>query len=137
MRIFLAFILGFVLAGVASAKPVDSDPVTLIAAIYKTYETDQAGLPHVFSKRLRCEGNAGRRSRQNRLGRQAERYAVRPRAGRWTLAHRRHREDAEATLEYVKDPHRRAECLPRRRAGEEMSTATALASGRPCASDRR
>ena len=54
MRIFLAFILGFVLAGVASAKPVDSDPVTLITAIYKTYETDQAGLPHVFSKRLQA-----------------------------------------------------------------------------------
>jgi hypothetical protein len=53
MRIILAFVLGFVLAGTASAKSVDSDPVTLITAIYKTYETDQAGLPHVFSKRLR------------------------------------------------------------------------------------
>jgi len=49
MRIILAFIL---FAGAASAKSVDSDPVTLITAIYKTYETDQAGLPHVFSKRL-------------------------------------------------------------------------------------
>jgi hypothetical protein len=54
MRIILAFILGFVLAGAASAKSVDSDPVTLITAIYKTYETDQAGLPHVFSKRLQA-----------------------------------------------------------------------------------
>ena len=54
MRIILAFFLGFVLAGAASAKSVDSDPVTLITAIYKTYETDQAGLPHVFSKRLQA-----------------------------------------------------------------------------------
>jgi hypothetical protein len=54
MRIVLAFILGFVLAGAASAKSVDDDPVTLITAIYKTYETDHAGLPHVFSKRLQA-----------------------------------------------------------------------------------
>ena len=54
MRIILAFILGFVLAGSVSAKSVDSDAVTLITAIYKTYETDQAELPHVFSKRLQA-----------------------------------------------------------------------------------
>ena len=71
MRIILAFILGFVLAGSASAKSVDGDPVTLITAIYKTYqaETDQPGLPHVFSKRLQAlidkdekeaEGGVGR-----------------------------------------------------------------------------
>jgi hypothetical protein len=69
MRIILAFILGFVLAGSASAKSVDSDPVTLITEIYKTYETEQAELPHVFSKRLQAlidkdekeaEGGVGR-----------------------------------------------------------------------------
>jgi len=54
MGIVLAFLLGLALAGTASAKPIDSDPVTLITAIYKTYETDKAGLPHVYSKRLQA-----------------------------------------------------------------------------------
>jgi len=54
MRIVLAFLLGLALAGTASAKPIDSGPVTLITAIYKTYETDKAGLPHVYSKRLQA-----------------------------------------------------------------------------------
>jgi hypothetical protein len=40
MRIILAVVLAVALAGAASAKPADSDPVTLITAIYKTYETD-------------------------------------------------------------------------------------------------
>jgi len=54
MHIILAFLLGLALAGTAFAKPIDSDPVTLITAIYKTYETDKAGLPHVYSKRLQA-----------------------------------------------------------------------------------
>jgi hypothetical protein len=54
MRIILAVVLAVALAGAASAKPADSDPVTLITAIYKTYETDSAGLPHIYSKRLQA-----------------------------------------------------------------------------------
>ena len=54
MHIILAFLLGLAIAGTAFAKPIDSDPVTLITAIYKTYETDKAGLPHVYSKRLQA-----------------------------------------------------------------------------------
>jgi uncharacterized protein DUF3828 len=54
MRIILAVILATTLAGAASATSVDSDPVSLITAIYKTYETDSAGLPHVYSKRLQA-----------------------------------------------------------------------------------
>jgi uncharacterized protein DUF3828 len=54
MRIILAVILATALAGAASAASVDSDPVSLITAIYKTYETDSAGLPHVYSKRLQA-----------------------------------------------------------------------------------
>jgi hypothetical protein len=54
MRIIVAVILAIALAGAASAKPVDSDPVSLITAIYKTYETDSAGLPHIYSKRLQA-----------------------------------------------------------------------------------
>ena len=54
MHIILAFLLGLALAGTAFAKPIDSDPVTLITAIYKTYETDKAGLPRVYSKRIQA-----------------------------------------------------------------------------------
>jgi hypothetical protein len=54
MRIILAVILAIALVGAASAKSVDSDPVLLITAIYKTYETDSAGLPHIYSKRLQA-----------------------------------------------------------------------------------
>jgi hypothetical protein len=54
MRVILAVILATALVGAASAKSVDSDPMTLITAIYKTYETDSAGLPHIYSKRLQA-----------------------------------------------------------------------------------
>jgi hypothetical protein len=54
MRVILAFIFSLALAGAACATAVDSDPVTLITAIYKTYETDKAGIPHVYSKRLQA-----------------------------------------------------------------------------------
>ena len=69
MRIILAFILGFVLAGSASANSVDSDAVTLITAIYKTYETDQAELPHVFSKRLQALIDKDEKEAQGGVGR--------------------------------------------------------------------
>ena len=69
MRIILAFILGFVLAGSVSAKSVDSDAVTLITAIYKTYETDQAELPHVFSKRLQALIDKDEKEAQGGVGR--------------------------------------------------------------------
>ena len=69
--IVLAFILGFGLAGTAAAKSVDRDPVTLIAAIYKTYqtETDQPGLPHVFSKRLQALIDKDEKEAQGEVGR--------------------------------------------------------------------
>ena len=69
MRIILAFILGFVLAGSASAKSVDSDPVTLITEIYETYETDQAELPHVFSKQLQALIDKDEREAEGGVGR--------------------------------------------------------------------
>jgi hypothetical protein len=71
MRVILAFILGFVLARSASAKSVDGDAVTLITAIYKTYqtETDQPGLPHVFSKRLQALIDKDEKEAQGEVGR--------------------------------------------------------------------
>jgi hypothetical protein len=38
----------------AAKAAIDSDPVSLIKAIYKTYETDNPGLPHIYSKRLQA-----------------------------------------------------------------------------------
>ena len=52
--LFLPFFSALRSRATAFAKPIDSDPVTLITAIYKTYETDKAGLPHVYSKRLQA-----------------------------------------------------------------------------------
>ena len=71
MRIILAFILGFVLAGSASAKSIDSDPVTLVTEIYKTYqtETDEPGLPHVFSKRLQALVDKDEKEAEGGVGR--------------------------------------------------------------------
>ena len=60
MRILLGLLLALALsAGIASAAPVDSDsvasdPVSLIKAIYKTYDRDNPGLPHIYSKRLQA-----------------------------------------------------------------------------------
>ncbi|MGB9045072.1 MAG: DUF3828 domain-containing protein [Pseudolabrys sp.] len=55
MRIVLGLLLALALGGgTAVAAPADSDPVSLIKAIYKTYETDNPGLPHIYSKRLQA-----------------------------------------------------------------------------------
>jgi hypothetical protein len=57
MRIVLALFLALCLgpsAAHAAKAPIDSDPVSLIKAIYKTYETDNPGLPHIYSKRLQA-----------------------------------------------------------------------------------
>ena len=54
MRLVIAVILAVALGAAAQAPVPDSDPVSLIKAIYKTYETDDPGLPHVYSKRLQA-----------------------------------------------------------------------------------
>ena len=60
MRVLLGLLLALALsADIANAAPVDSDsvasdPVSLIKAIYKTYDTDNPGLPHIYSKRLQA-----------------------------------------------------------------------------------
>jgi hypothetical protein len=43
--------------------------VTLITAIYKTYETDQAELPHIFSKRLQALIDKDEKEAQGGVGR--------------------------------------------------------------------
>jgi hypothetical protein len=55
MRLILAvlIVLGLGADGARAVSP-DSDPVSLIEAIYKTYETDNPGLPNVYSKRLQA-----------------------------------------------------------------------------------
>jgi hypothetical protein len=52
MRTVHVFILAIALGAAAPSPQVDGDPVTLIAAIYKTYQDNAPGLPHIYSKRL-------------------------------------------------------------------------------------
>jgi Protein of unknown function (DUF3828) len=54
MRIMLAFLLALALGANAARAQVDADPVSLITAIYKTYEGTEPGLPHVYSRRLQA-----------------------------------------------------------------------------------
>src|SRR5215475_12540104 len=62
MRLLLAFLLLFLTLSVGmhaalAAKPApDSDPLSLIEAIYATYtaNNDNPGLSHVYSKRLQA-----------------------------------------------------------------------------------
>lgn len=54
MRLVFAVILAVALGAAAQAPAPDSDPVSLIKAIYKTYETDDPGQPNVYSKRLQA-----------------------------------------------------------------------------------
>jgi hypothetical protein len=57
MRIVLGLLLALALGGgTAVAAPADSDPVSLIKAIYATYtsDNDNPGLPHIYSKRLQA-----------------------------------------------------------------------------------
>src|SRR6516225_3011668 len=54
MRLVIAVILAVALGAAAQAPVPDSDPVSLIKGVYKTYETDDPGLPHVYSKRLQA-----------------------------------------------------------------------------------
>jgi hypothetical protein len=55
MRIVLAFLLALGLgSGAATAAAFDSDPVSLIKSIYKTYEEDKPQPKHIYSKRLQA-----------------------------------------------------------------------------------
>jgi hypothetical protein len=55
MRIVLAFLFAIGLgADAARAAAFDSDPVSLIKAIYKTYEEDRPQPKHIYSKRLQA-----------------------------------------------------------------------------------
>jgi hypothetical protein len=55
MRIILALLLTLGLASrPAHAAPFDSDPVSLIEAIYKTYEEDKPQPKRIYSKRLQA-----------------------------------------------------------------------------------
>ena len=55
MRKALPLILALTLGAAASLPPrPDADPVSLIAAIYRTYENDTPALPHIYSKRLQA-----------------------------------------------------------------------------------
>jgi hypothetical protein len=60
MRLVLALLLVIALGGAAAAAEADSDPVSLITALYKTYtdigpgEDGTPGLPGVYSKRLQA-----------------------------------------------------------------------------------
>ena len=60
MRIVLAVVLAFALGAAAPSPQVDGDPVTLIAALYRTYqdigpgEDGMPGIPNVYSKRLQA-----------------------------------------------------------------------------------
>jgi hypothetical protein len=53
MRI-VALLLAFVLCATPALAQDRNDPVGLIQSIYKTYQTDDPGLPHVYSRRLQA-----------------------------------------------------------------------------------
>ncbi len=63
MRILLALLLAVGLGAASPRAPADSDPVSLIKAIYQTYaentpslggDAAEAGLPHIYSQRLQA-----------------------------------------------------------------------------------
>jgi uncharacterized protein DUF3828 len=55
MRIVLTLLLALGIgAGAAHAAAFDSDPVSLINAIYKAYEEDKPQPKHIYSKRLQA-----------------------------------------------------------------------------------
>jgi hypothetical protein len=62
MRILLALLLAVGLGAASPRKQTDSDPVSLIKAIYQTYEENtpergegaEPGVPHMYSKRLQA-----------------------------------------------------------------------------------
>jgi hypothetical protein len=54
MRILLAFILVTALGAASAQAQVDADPVSLITAIYQTYQDNKPELPRIYSKRLQA-----------------------------------------------------------------------------------
>jgi Protein of unknown function (DUF3828) len=63
MRLVLALLLTIALGACAAGAAPDSDPVSLITALYKTYtentpslggDPSKPGLPHIYSKRLQA-----------------------------------------------------------------------------------
>jgi len=55
MRVILAFLLAVALGSASPPKGADRDPVTLIAAIYRTYQKDDIPeLKGIYSKRLQA-----------------------------------------------------------------------------------
>ncbi len=68
MRTTLALVLAVALG--AAAPLADSDPVSLITAIYRTYENNTPALPHIYSKRLQALiDKDARETPQGELGR--------------------------------------------------------------------
>jgi hypothetical protein len=155
MRLLLALILATAVGAASPPKAIDSDPVSLITAIYQTYLDNTELLTGIYSKRLQAlldkdaqetpEGMVGRidwdvfvdgqdfalkelkivpvsqdetkaqiRGDLHQYGRPEE-HAVRPRARRRPLAHRRDRGHAPAALLRVEDPRRRSRRVSRRR----------------------
>lgn len=54
MRIVVALLLATALGATSAQAGPDADPLALIKAIYQTYESNGAGLPHMYSRRLQA-----------------------------------------------------------------------------------
>ena len=54
IRLLLALILAVAVGAASPPKAIDSDPVTLIAAIYRTYVDNTALLTDIYGKRLQA-----------------------------------------------------------------------------------
>jgi hypothetical protein len=54
MRTLLLLVLALGLGATSAQAKPDADPLTLIKAIYRTYQDNKPGLPHIYSKRLQA-----------------------------------------------------------------------------------
>jgi hypothetical protein len=69
MRIVLWLILALALVGAAAFKEADRDPVSLLTAIYKSYQNNDPNLSHVYSKRLQALIDKDEKEAQGGVGR--------------------------------------------------------------------
>jgi hypothetical protein len=54
MRMVLAVLLSLAFGTTSAQAGPDADPVSLIKAIYQTYQASKPGLPHIYSHRLQA-----------------------------------------------------------------------------------
>jgi len=69
MRIVLWLILALALAGAATLKEADRDPVSLLTAIYESYQNNDPQESYVYSKRLQVLVDRDEKEAEGMVGR--------------------------------------------------------------------